>query len=118
MVFDIEGLSQARQAVRRELSRGNRGGSPNGNGGQGARHPLADGESGMVLPVGSAGGSAHEVVGPGSERADQGCVPDPFRQIGGQAGRSSELVKVLRREEGAPDPEQMTGGAIVRVRNP
>src|SRR5690606_26251877 len=94
MVFDIEGLSQARQAVRRERSRGNRGGSPNGNGGQGARHPLAESESGMILPFGSAGGSAHWVVGPGSERADQGCIPNPYLRIDGQAARSSELVKV------------------------
>jgi len=83
MVFDIDGLSQARQAVRRELSRGNRGGSPNGNGGQGARHPLAESESGMVLPFRSAGGSAHKVVGPGPGRADQGCILNPYLRIDG-----------------------------------
>ena len=105
MVFDIEGLSQARQAVRREHSRGIRGGSPNGNGGQGARHPLAKSEPGMILPFGSAGGSAHKVVGPEFGRADQGCIPNPYLRTDGQAARSSESVKVQRREEGAPDPE-------------
>src|SRR5690606_8042884 len=78
MVFDMKGLSQARQAVRREINRGNGGGSPNGNGGRGARHPLAESECGKVLPKRIAGVVAHKVVGPGPERADQGCVLNPF----------------------------------------
>jgi hypothetical protein len=64
IVFDMESLSLARTGRPDQETGQGCGGSPNGEGGRGARHPAAKGDVGLIKPDWSAGGKAHEVVGP------------------------------------------------------